>query len=122
MIRPPSTGLFAKAGVGKAAPAAPKSEPVPPAAPPVVPPETSAPESADAPSAPDSEEPPASDDDDAPGADIASPEVRAAITAVTVEVTAPIINEDGITYRKGERFQTSPERAAALAHLTALVS
>jgi len=119
MIRPLHTTLLAKAGVGKAAaPAALKSE----SAPPVVAPETSAPESADTPSAPDSEEPPSSDDDDAPGADIASPEVRAAITAVTVEVTAPIINEDGITYRKGERFQTSPERAAALAHLTAVVS
>lgn len=119
MIRPPSTGLLAKAGVGKAAAAAaPKSEP----APPVVAPETSASESADAPPAPDSEEPPSSEDDDAPGADIASPEVRAAITAVTVEVTAPSINEDGVTYRHGERFQTFPERAAALAHLTKLVS
>lgn len=40
---------------------------------------------------------------------------------VTVKVTGQPVCEDGIHYAKGETFETTPERAAALGELVSIV-
>ena len=40
----------------------------------------------------------------------------------TVRVTGQPVCEDGVHYLKGETFETTPERAEALAGLTEIVS